>query len=319
MKSHVRAFLSKSYWRHGFSTRKFISSMLAAFGILWLLVSILTFFSKPEIADDIKSHWILFPLLGLAWTIWENWPRHQVRCRLNDRDVQISICVGDLFSGDTSIIISCNTSFDTDTATNIINPRSVQGQYTSRYFDSAAHLDNEIINELQGVVAESQNNQKPGKSVIYPIGTTVTIRNRGRTAYLCAIARMNARGNAESSFEDIMVSLPKLWEHIGNAGDHGNVAIPILGTGFSRLPEPREEIIREIIKSFVAACAAQTPCESLSIVIHPKDFYRNEVDLTELGSFLQHVCKYTDFTAGNSAGRGQAMPDDAEVRPEAVQ
>ncbi|UQO50888.1 macro domain-containing protein [Burkholderia cepacia] len=318
MKGLALAIFSVGYWKHGFSIRKAASSLLAAFGVLWLLVSIFTFFSQPEIADHIKNYWPLFLLLGVLWTIYENWPRHLVRCRLDNRDVHISIRVGDLFSGDTSVIVGCNTSFDTDMSGNLISRKSVQGQYTTRYFDSVNHLDAEINDSLRNIAPESTNQNKPGKVNIYPIGTTVTLRARNRTAYFCAISRMNAQGNAESSFEDIKSCLPKLWEYITAAGDHGNIAIPVLGTGFSRLPNPRAEIIREIVQSFVAACAAQKPCDSLSIVIQPKDFYRHEVNLTELGRFLEHVCKYTNFVGANAGGRGQALPDVPAANPGAI-
>jgi hypothetical protein len=75
----------------------------------------------------------------------------------------------------------------------------------------------------------------------------------------------------------------------------------VLNTQQSQAPkkrvmvESREEIIREILQSFVAACSSRKPCEKLVIVIATKDYYDLEMNLEELGDYLLHICKYTDF------------------------
>jgi hypothetical protein len=143
---------------------------------------------------------------------------------------------------------------------------------------------------------------------VYPIGTTVTLRPQGRTAYLCAIAHMNQQGNAYATFDDIKNALPQLWDHITSNGDHGDIVVPVLGSGLGRVAQNRETLIREILQSFVAACAAQRPCSSLAVVIHPKDYYSLDIDLNELGAFLTHLCKYTNFAAAGAVGAGQPMP-----------
>ena len=65
--------------------------------------------------------------------------------------------------------------------------------------------------------------------------------------------------------------------------------MPVLGSGFSRLPETREEIIREIVKSFVAACSSSRPTEGLTIVMPYGDFYNHGVNPEELERFASSV------------------------------
>jgi hypothetical protein len=69
----------------------------------------------------------------------------------------------------------------------------------------------------------------------------------------------------------------------------------------------REEIIRAIVDSFVAACASSRPTEKLTIVVPYKDFYAHRVDLIELERYVQHVCKYTEYREPTAMGVGTAV------------
>jgi hypothetical protein len=133
------------------------------------------------------------------------------------------------------------------------------------------------------------------------------VETRGRRAYFVAIATMNDGGVAHGNFEDLLSSLPSLWEYISTHGNFDPVIVPVLGSGYSRLSQPREEIVREIVKSFVAACASSRPTERLTIAIPYKDCYEHRVDLDELERFVQHVCRYTEYQSAAAAGAGIAI------------
>lgn len=246
--------------------------------------------------------------MGLIYGFWENRPRHQIGCRLSSRDVLIKIRVGNLFDTNDSLVIGCNSTFDTDIESGIISQKSIQGQFTARFYNGVVnHLDTDINQSLETIPHESINHSKRGKREVYPIGTTVKLKIRNRAAYLVAIAPLNIHGNAKATFDDLKKSLPSLWEFISSQGDFGSISMPVLGSGYSRIPQPREVIIREIILSFIAACAAQRPCESLTIVISERDLYQHEVDLNEIELFIRHVCKYTDFADPSAPGYGTAI------------
>ena len=68
--------------------------------------------------------------------------------------------------------------------------------------------------------------------------------------------------------------------------------MPILGSGFSRLNATREVILREIVKSFVAATHAGKFCECLTIIIRPKDYFEGKIDLESIDCFLKQECQY---------------------------
>jgi hypothetical protein len=83
---------------------------------------------------------------------------------------------------------------------------------------------------------------------------------------MLAITNINEYGVASASYGDLKLALTYLWLFIGRRGLKENIVIPIVGTGFARLPQTREEIIREIIKSFIAACSESTFSDKLTIV-----------------------------------------------------
>lgn len=54
-------------------------------------------------------------------------------------------------------------------------------------------------------------------------------------------------------------------------------------------------MIKEIIRSFVAACSERKFAKKLTVVVSPKDYHDNELDIYELGDFLKYACRYTEI------------------------
>ena len=120
---------------------------------------------------------------------------------------------------------------------------------------------------------------------------------------------MTKDGKAESTFEEVVEGLGKLWNHIAERGELEDLVVPVLGTGLARLPDTtREDMIKEIIQSFIAACSAKKLCQNLTIVISNKDYRDWEIDIYELRDFLRHHCKYTDLKKKTDKGKGTAIP-----------
>jgi hypothetical protein len=66
---------------------------------------------------------------------------------------------------------------------------------------------------------------------------------------------MSTHGRAKTTMNELRISLAKLWTYIAERGDVEPLVMPVLGSGYGRLTEKREQIIQEVILSFVAACA----------------------------------------------------------------
>ncbi len=105
---------------------------------------------------------------------------------------------------------------------------------------------------------------------MYPIGTVAKVTPKGHTAYLLAISELNEHGVAKSSFEAVKTALAALRNFISSKGGYDALAIPVLGTGHGRISTPRSVVIKEIIRSFVAACSERKFAKKLTVVISPE-------------------------------------------------
>lgn len=150
MRARFAALRSPAYWRHGFSFTRTIEALLSAFGGMWLVAEVTNFFS-PKAGDWIKDQWGVFLLAGVLIAIYKNLPHVKFTCRLTGRDVAIEIRVADMFKVDGAFVIGSNTSFDTDLSGGLISKRSVQGQFTEKYYNSVAHLDGDLNTALAGI------------------------------------------------------------------------------------------------------------------------------------------------------------------------
>jgi hypothetical protein len=306
MSASLLLLFSKSYWRYGFSTRRFLRSIFFAGGVLWTSVESFSYYFQ-DIADKwIKPHWWWFIVLAVLWGMWENRPSRKIEYRLRQRDVTIAIEVGNIFWTKDALVVGSNTTFDTDLTNRIISPASVQGQFTNLYYSDTRHLDADINHSLNGLQWEEVPNKTFGKNRRYPLGTVARISPKDRTAYLVAIAELNNAAVAHGTLEGLRQSLSSLWQYIAENGELGRIRIPVLGTGLSRLTETRAEIIEDIVRSFIAACAERRFCEHLTIVVPPKDFGEHEIDIVKLEDFLRLTCEFAEFRRPNDPGEGTA-------------
>jgi hypothetical protein len=283
-------------------SRKLVSSVLGTFGTLWLVVQIIEFFlgHTSSFIVKIKEYWGCFFIIGFLIAIILSKPKFTIGSKLNNRDVSIEITIGNLFKQKGALIISSNTTFDTHISRELISEKSIQGQFTKQlYYGNEIQLDNDISHALQDIQPEILTGKRVGKNKKYPLGTTVRLNPKDQTVYMLAIANINEHGVASASYEDLKQALAHLWLFIGRRGLKENIVIPIIGTGFSRLPQSREEIIREIIKSYIAACSESTFSDKLIIIISPTDIEKYKINLDELKEYIVHLCKYTVFSNNN--------------------
>lgn len=292
-----------AFWKHMFSIKSLLSNFLKCIGTIWLAIEIINFFN-PSLAKSINNVIDIWMLLAFSFifAIVISRPKRLHSFALTGRDTKIEIYIGDFFDDNQgAFIISSNTSFDTSISDQIISKKSIQGQFTQRYYGTAVnHLDLDLNQSLKFIKPISTNNNKKGKSKIYELGTTVSININERKAYFVALASLNNNGCASSKKEDILISISKLWNYIMENGEIDPLIIPIVGTGYSRIPDSRDIMVKEIIKSFVAACSTRRFTERLRIVISPHDMKKHDMNISDLLKFLEYTCKYTQFDEGNN-------------------
>lgn len=253
-----------------------ISTVLSVFGALWLVIEIVDYFGGEDNAEKMRSLWWLFLLAAIAICAFRLWPKKRFSYLVDGRDISVELVVGDIFKEEGPIIIGSNTAFETSQT--LISKSSVQGLFSSKYFSDIRPINDQV------------NSQQPNRPVDF--GTTVTIRGNNRVAYFCAIAEMNEAGVAKSNMENLRASLGGLWVYLSGNSEKCVLNVPVLGSGFSRISEPREEIIREIVLSFLAAISDSSFCEGIRIVVHPKDVKKYGLKIDKIIKFLEHHCQY---------------------------
>ena len=304
-----RNFYFYAAFLRSFSFKTFGSHVLHAFGVLWLVTEFsLTVF--PEFVPLVREHWWLFLIVGGAVGLWRAWPRLVVQSEISGTDASIVIRVGDLFEQDGAVVVAAPSSFETAIDDGTIDVKSVQGQYTRRFCDSLEILNQQIEKALEGIrFTERDEADKPyGSRKKYSVGTIAPVKCSDKKAYFVAVATLNAHRIASATRNDLLDALPVLWENIRIGGGMEPISVPVLGSGYSRLNAKREELVREIAKSFVAATHAGRFCERLTIVISPKDFQERRIDLESLGRFLEQECRYGNaMRPANSEASGTAL------------
>lgn len=301
--------LHPARWKQLFSPKEFVKNLLTSFGTLWLVAEIASFFSI-QARDWLVSRWWLFLLAGIVWSVYTLWPKTSFKYKVHGRDVIIELKIADAFDVDGALVISCNTTFDTDIEGRISTAPSIQGKFLREYYDgNVEHLDLDIQAQIskeqyQHVIVDKN---KIGKKERYKTGTVIQLKRKNRKFYLLALTDISRDGRARGSEDDLKNALPRLWYYISEKGDKGDVVIPLVGTGHARIPITREDVFKIIVRSFVASCSSRNYCDKLLIVIHPKDVIRYNIDIEGLNAFLLHECLYAGFEVEKYSRIGTAI------------
>ena len=270
-------------------------SIMSSFGVLWMCVEAVDyFFNGSSWVDWLRSNWWVFFTAGLFIGVGRT--LRPIGARISNTDMRVQIRIGNIFSKrfPGAVVVGSNATFDTSIEHGEISKRSVQGQFTARYFGSTvSDLDLGIDAALKGTrpSQEHTNATKPfGKMAEYRLGTVAKVIGGDRTGYLVAISRLNANKVAESDVNEYQDALSMMWEEIRSRGTQEDILCPVLGTGLSRLPLSRMDAIRIIVRSFVAAASEGKLAGALTVVVQPQDV--KDLDLRELREFLNCECTH---------------------------
>ena len=289
-------------WIKEVASTRALSIMFGVAGAYFLLYKMAALFLEDTpIHQLLRQLWWLGFLVGGTYALWVCRPRTSITHRLSGRDVTLEIAVGDVLSFTGDLVIGSNTTFDTKVSKRLISKESVQGQFLARYYGSDSDtLDGELRDQLDDLSAEVLAGDRVGKSARYELGTVVQVhpdrRHPNRRAYLLAIADINEGGVARGDFEGLKRALAALWVYVGARGAISPLVAPVLGTGFSRLSEKREEVVREMFRSFVAACSDGVFTPRFTVVLGWQDVVEHNISIEELGLFVRHLCLYAEHS-----------------------
>lgn len=286
-----RLRFSSEYWRKSWK-----EIFKKAFAFLGAVNMVLTFAARILPKDTIPPITIsgilliLFGCMVLAFFITT--PMTKISYKIEGLDVRITVAIGNVFEGNGDLVLSCNTAFDTSES-GLLSNGCLRAQYQKRFYsDNVASLDNAIESALNGVESQSIPPAFNGaKSRKYPVGTIATVcpKKDSRTFFV-AFSEMSNKGRKNTTAKNFRVGLNCLWEKLNESTDNKLIKMPVLCSGESNLQKSREEIIKNIVFSYVNFVKEYKLRRSLSICIHPNDLKDSDLDMYSIEKFIELVC-----------------------------
>lgn len=272
--------MSIAYWKYVLFSWTGLKSVLGIFGLFYLLVESLDFF-KIYTKNEYNSYaFLIFLGLSIVVSVFIRHPIKTIKIEFPKHDFIVEVRIADLFDVSGAVMISTNIKFEADVAGGKIAPDSLQGQFTARYFTGN---QTELISKI------NEGLRKIGGVPPYPMGTTIPITTHGKTFYFTTMADLNEQGNAFTTIENIREALEGLWNHVREAGELQELAVPVVGTGRGRLQLSRKKMIALIAESFVNASEQHKFTYKLVIVIRPEDASNFGVNLYDIKDNLNQL------------------------------
>lgn len=277
---------TRAYWRYALFSGEAIGKFFAVVGILYLCVDLADAFNIYK--KDLHSYYglIILILLALMYVLSTRRPLSRVSYKIPHKDFAVEVMIGDLFKVPGEVIISTSSTFDTDMSTGLIAVTSLQGQLATNYFNGQTSEIDRQIEESLSREPFAINDNLPGKTKQYPIGTVARLSAHGKNFYLVAMSHMDENGNASSNLKMIDEALEKLWVNLASKAEVGDIVMPLMGTGRGRVAYPRKKMIERIAQSFTDACNQRAFSNKLIIVVRPEDASKFSLNLFQVRDYL---------------------------------
>jgi len=279
---------------------KFIlSDIVTSVGIFWLLVEIASYSTNEKIDQYIKNIPIFLFIFSIIFIIalFKNKPKTSFSYQLRNKDSFIEINVGDAFKNNGSLVIPINDNFDVSLGGNVKKAKSLQNKLITEYYaGKEEHLENDISKVIT----------LPN---VYDIGTTIEIEQNSKIFYLLVNSRKTNKNRVESTLDDFLLSLSKLWEYIAlESGRNSIVTIPLISTNHGRISNlNRMSAIKEIIQSYIDSSKYLNIADKLIISIFPADINKGSLDLDEIDEYLKFSCKHFRMIKFSEKAEGEGI------------
>ncbi|PST97663.1 macro domain-containing protein [Photobacterium iliopiscarium] len=178
---------------------------------------------------------------------------------------------GDIFNEDGLKAIAFNEYFDTLVDDKIVAKRTLNGLFINKFFlESTASLDQFIEDYFQNDDVEVNENpaRKSGKTKKYDAGTICVYED----FLLTAFAKFDEQNRAILTMPEYIEFLIKFWDQVNRVYAQKSVAVPIFGSGITRIKEHKniqdEDLLKIMLWTFrISEMRFKHPAK-LTIVIH---------------------------------------------------
>ncbi len=237
---------------------------------------------------------IIIFFVGIC-SIIKNFPKLKRKFTIKNRDINVTIVVGDILKQEGAIIIPTNTTFDTCMEGEFVSIHSIQGQFQEKFFkNNLTELDNKIENSIKGIdVLKTLDDNRKTKTKQYECGTVADINLNNKHFYFLALADVSKNGTPKAKYDNIIKSIQGLWSFLSENKHIEKLVIPIIGTGRAGIAEAtRIQVVKDIISSFVAVSVSSKITNELVVCIHPMDIKNSNVDINEIFEYTKYSCTY---------------------------
>lgn len=286
MRYWIESVKTLSYWRYALFSGEAVAKFFFAAGVMLTSIDIADAF-KIYTKDKYSQYGIIFVIvLALIFVLFTRRPVSAIRYKVPKKDYIFVVKIGDIFEEPGEVIISSNSTFDTDMSGGLIASSSLQGQFAIRFFNAqTAEIDRQLDVSLENEKFKT-NESRPGKKKEYPIGTVARVSAHGRNFYFVAMSHMNADGTAQSDVRILDEALERLWENMARKAEFGDIVMPLMGTGRGRVSMPRKKVIERIAQSFADASHDKTFSNRLTIVVRREDAEKFSLNLFQIRDYL---------------------------------
>lgn len=284
-------------WVHNW--KSILTDIVTGVGLFWLFVEITSYSTDEKIDVFIKSvpFFIMIFFVIITIALINNKPKTVFTYQLRDKDNFIEIKVGDAFKNGGSLVIPINDYFDVSLGGNVRNAKSLQNKLITDYYSGKEeHLASDISSKIDS-------------SKTHEIGTTIEIDQKDKTFYLLVNSKKKNNNRVESTPDDFLLSLTKLWEYIATeSGRNDVVTIPLINTNHGRITNlNRATAIREIIQSYIETSKRFNIADKLIISIQPDDLNKGNINLDEMDEYLRFSCKHYRMTIFSPIPEGKEI------------
>ncbi|MBL7998877.1 MAG: hypothetical protein JNL32_09600 [Candidatus Kapabacteria bacterium] len=281
----------KRFYKH-FTLMEVVTNIFASYGVLFWILECLDYFTDNTFRMNAKEYWWLFLLIGLVYPLIKSHPRSLYTFKIPNRDSKVVLHFENAFDIESSsVIIPINNLFKVNPNGNLNNSSSMLSQFVKDFYDNKPE---NLQHEIDKKVREQyyiDNKEETG----FRIGTVVPIKAMNRQFYLLANTTLNSSGRSVARKEELEQSLNELWIYLSNHAGKEHFTIPLLGTGRGRIEKTREEVIKEIILSFLASCSDITFTDKLTISVNPNDIDEHNMDVKGILKWSEAKICYVDY------------------------
>lgn len=204
----------------------------------------------------------------------------------------IKVCFGDLLnlgkcSKDktvNSIVIPVNRCFDCTVDDKLIASSTLHGKALSKLYMENAFSPDSLNSEIQRCLScceytELTSAQKPsGNLKRYPAGTVATVDSGKQRFFLFGLSSFNKDLKASTSKDDYTVAVQKLYEFCDSNAQGGQVFMPIIGTGLSRVIKDKNSALRYLVNMAIL----NDDLLSFDLIFVIPESERNNISITNI-------------------------------------